>query len=94
MDAIKPTILFTLHYLGKEYKVQTFKDQYYSLMNLVSVHLGIPGFGLCSGMGSCGTCRVGINDGYQGKEKTVLSCDIKVDDELSNTIITLAEPGY
>ncbi len=81
----KHTILFTIIYEREVYPVQTFPGQYYSLMNLISDYLGIPGFGLCCGMGSCGTCMVKI-DGIP-----YLSCEVQVSDELANTTIVIEE---
>jgi aerobic-type carbon monoxide dehydrogenase small subunit (CoxS/CutS family) len=79
----KNTILFTLIYKGEEYQVQTRERQYFSLMTLISDYLTIPGFGLCSGMGSCGTCLVDI-DGT-----STLACEIPVNDDLANTRIKI-----
>ncbi|CAN5447869.1 hypothetical protein BH11BAC3_BH11BAC3_17250 [soil metagenome] len=88
------TIIFTIIYSGVEYQVQTYENEYFSLMNLISVHLGITGFGLCSGMGSCGTCFVEICGKMPASKKTVLACGINIDDELSNVEIRVHEPAY
>lgn len=82
-NAEKNTILFRLLYKDEEVQVQTSRNQYYSLMSLISDYLEISGFGLCSGMGSCGTCAVKI-DGMRS-----LSCDVPVNDELANTRIVI-----
>lgn len=82
-------IHFTLIYQNEQYPVQVARRQYYSLMGLISDHLDILGFGLCSGMGSCGTCMVTI-----GKGHSTLSCDIPVDDALANTIVEVQERHY
>ena len=79
------TILFTLVYRNEEVPVQTTRNRYYSLMGLISDYLKISGFGLCSGMGSCGTCLVTI-DGVRE-----LACAISIDDELANTRIVVQE---
>lgn len=50
--------------------------RYFSLMSLICNYLVISGFGLCCGMGSCGSCLVEI-DGYR-----TLSCAIAVNDDL------------
>lgn len=42
----KRNILFRLTYKDEEYPVQTARNEYHSLMSLVSDHLGILGFGL------------------------------------------------
>jgi ferredoxin len=94
MDFTKPTIFCKLVYPGGEYAVQTYRNQYYSLMTLVAGYTGMPGFGICSGMGSCGTCRVSIYDAYNKDGRSVLSCDTRVDDELSNTVIVVDGNDY
>ena len=87
MNQEKNTILFTLVYRGEEWPVQTSRNKYPSLMSLISAYLPMVGFGLCSGMGSCGTCVVEI-DGMRS-----FSCDVAVNDELANTRIVVAESG-
>jgi succinate dehydrogenase/fumarate reductase-like Fe-S protein len=89
-EAEKNTIMLTLVYQGKEYQVQTRRDQYYSLMTLISDHLSILEFGLCCGMGSCGTCGVEIKDKHSSIIQFALSCDVQVNDALANSIITVA----
>lgn len=84
-NADQNTILFTLVYQEEEYRVQTTRKKYFSLMSLISDYLQIPGFGLCCGMGSCGTCMVEI-DG-----RATLSCAIPIDDDLANTIIKIED---
>ena len=79
----KNTILFTLIYKDEEYQVQTRERQYFSLMTLISDYLNIPGFGLCSGMGSCGTCLVDIDGSF------TLACEVAVNVELANTRIKI-----
>ncbi|GAB3994408.1 hypothetical protein GCM10028807_32150 [Spirosoma daeguense] len=79
------TILFTLVYQQQEVHVQTYPNQYHSLMSLISDYLAIPGFGICCGMGSCGTCVVEIDDIRH------LSCDLPISDELANTQVVLKE---
>ncbi|MBN8820684.1 MULTISPECIES: hypothetical protein [unclassified Spirosoma] len=56
-------------------------------MSLISAYLPVVGFGLCSGMGSCGTCVVEI-DGIRS-----LSCGVAVSDELANTRIVVRQLG-
>ncbi len=87
-------IPLTLLYQGEAYPVRAFDNEYYSLMTLISAHLGIVGFGLCSGMGSCGTCLVEIGTKYSAATRLVLACDIRVNDELSNTQITIPNQRY
>jgi len=85
-------IFFTLEYKQNRFPVRVARNEYHSLMCLISDHLAPDGFGLCSGMGSCGTCMVTICDNEYGGRETTLSCDIAVNDELANTIIIVSEP--
>lgn len=94
MGTEKNTILLTLVYQDKQYPVQTRRDQYHTLMTLISDHLSILGFGLCCGMGSCGTCMVKINEKHSLIERFALSCEVQVSNELANTQITIAENNY
>jgi succinate dehydrogenase/fumarate reductase-like Fe-S protein len=82
----KSTILFTLIYGNEEYQVQTREKKYLSLMTLISDYVRISGFGLCCGMGSCGTCMVQIHGRF------TLACQVPVDDWLANSKITI-EPS-
>lgn len=79
----KNTIVLTLVLNGEEYQIQTREKQYFSLMTLISDNLSILGFGLCSGMGSCGTCLVEIDGRY------TLACEVPVTDELANSRIII-----
>jgi len=88
------TIIFTLMYLGKEYIVYTHRNKYHSLMVLIADHLSLPGFGLCSGMGSCGTCMVDIREKHSSFVRYGLSCEVQVNDELANTTIFIAAAIY
>jgi ferredoxin len=90
METEKNTILLTLVYEDQQYPVQTRRDQYHTLMALIADHLSIPGFGLCSGMGSCGTCMVRISEKYAPMGRFSLSCGVQINDELANTQITVA----
>lgn len=94
MNLEKNTIIFTLVYLGDEYPVQTYKNEYHSLMVLIADYLSLTGFGLCSSMGSCGTCMVEIKEKDASLVTHTLSCDVQVNDELANTIITVAKANY
>jgi succinate dehydrogenase/fumarate reductase-like Fe-S protein len=82
----KSTILFTLIYGNEEYHVQTRERKYLTLMTLISDYVNISGFGLCCGMGSCGTCLVKIDGCY------TLACQVPVDDWLANSKIEI-EPS-
>lgn len=90
----KRTLLFTLSYNGKQYPVQAVRKEYTSLMRLISGYLGIPGFGLCSGMGSCGTCMVTITGKGRHKGSSTLSCATPVDDELANAVVMITDGYY
>ena len=90
----KKTILFTLVYKKEHYPVQASKNEYHSLMTLISDHLDILGFGLCSGMGSCGTCMVTICSNNSVSGRGTLSCDIAINDELANTEVIVPEGYY
>jgi ferredoxin len=94
MNLKERAIIFTIICSGIEYHVHTYENEYYSLMNLISDYAGIAGFGLCSGMGSCGTCFVEICEKINDSKKNVLSCGIKIDDELCNVEITILESVY
>jgi aerobic-type carbon monoxide dehydrogenase small subunit (CoxS/CutS family) len=84
------SILFKIAYQGYITEVRTYPNQYYSLMTLISDQLAIPDFGLCCGMGSCGTCLVQISNGYHRGVKNVLACAVSVNDELANALVTIA----
>ena len=90
----KKDILFTLMHKGKAYQVYTHLNQYYSLMTLISDYLGTAGFGICSGMGSCGTCMVEICEQHVISGRNTLACDIRINDELANTIIIVPDAAY
>lgn len=90
----KKTILFTLVYKENHYPVQASGNEYHCLMTLISDHLGIPDFGLCSGMGSCGTCMVTIRSHNREERNGSLSCGIAINDDLANTEIIIPEGYY
>ncbi|SDT42855.1 hypothetical protein SAMN05216490_3445 [Mucilaginibacter mallensis] len=94
MPSDKSNIPLTLVYKGEYYPIRTYVNEYCSLMTLVSNRLAIPGFGLCCGMGSCGTCMVMMGSKHSSISRPVLACDIQVDDELSNTQINIPETRY
>ena len=87
MHPDKKTILFTLIYKGEMFPVRVSCNEYRSLMNLITDQLDVPGFGTCSGTGSCGTCMVNINR----EGCNTLSCYLPVNDELANTVIEIEE---
>ncbi|MEO6521221.1 MAG: 2Fe-2S iron-sulfur cluster-binding protein [Mucilaginibacter sp.] len=94
MSIEKNTILLVVYYRDESYPIQTYPNECYSLMTLISDKLAILGFGLCCGMGSCGTCLVQISDQYTTLKKNVLACDIRVNDNLANTHIIIPDNGY
>ena len=57
-------------------------------MTLISDQLQVSGFGLCSCMGSCGTCLVAI-DGMH-----TLACAAQVNDDIANTQIVVEEAYF
>lgn len=94
MPANERNISLTVIYKDEVYPIQTYLNEYGSLMTLISDHLAIPGFGLCCGMGSCGTCLVTIGNKYTSVSRSVMACGMQVNDELSNTQITISEQRY
>ena len=88
------TIMLTLVFEGKEYQIQANRNQYHTLMTLIEDHLSILGFGLCSGMGSCGTCLVKISEKHSPIESIALSCEVQINDDFANTKITIAKSDY
>jgi ferredoxin len=82
-------ILFTILHNGHEVSVRAKEDQYSSLMSLIADKIPMQGFGLCSGMGSCGTCLVSIYDRNSRLEKVALSCQVRVNDDLTSSKIIL-----
>ncbi|KAA0991974.1 2Fe-2S iron-sulfur cluster-binding family protein [Dyadobacter aurulentus] len=76
-------INFTVIYREQSHEVQVPKGRYFSLMSLLSDYLHLSGFGICSGMGSCGTCEVYI------RGRIVPACTIPVDDALAGSIINI-----
>ena len=94
MTTEKNTIIFTLIHEGTEYQVQTSKEQYHTLMVLISDHLSLLDFGLCCGMGSCGTCMVEISEKNSPVKQFILSCEVQIGDELANARVTIPESNY
>ncbi|WP_394772050.1 hypothetical protein [Mucilaginibacter sp.] len=90
----KTTIPLTLTYLEENHRLQTYPAQYHSLMTLISDHLAVPGFGLCCGMGSCGTCLVEMAESPTALKKPVLACRIQINDELSNAYVFIPDKIY
>lgn len=76
-------IHFTILIDEAEFKIQTYPHQYQSLMTLISDRFNLADFGLCCGMGSCGTCDVKING------LSVLACETAIDRSLSKSVIMI-----
>jgi aerobic-type carbon monoxide dehydrogenase small subunit (CoxS/CutS family) len=76
-------VSFTLVLNGENHIVEVREGQYFSLMSLIADHLPMYGFGLCSGMGSCGTCLVKIH------ERQTLACTVAVNDALNDMVIEI-----
>jgi ferredoxin len=89
VNAEKNTIIFRLSYDGTTNVIQTHKDQYDSLMCLISEYLNISRFGVCYGGGSCKTCGVILKESHNFEKKFVLACEVKIDDELANKSVII-----
>ena len=63
-------------------------------MVMISDHLSLLDFGLCCGMGSCGTCMVEISEKHCVAKQFVLSCEVQISDELANARITIPKSNY
>ncbi len=85
---------FTLVFNDEQYAVHTSVHASVSLMGLIAGRLGLPGFGLCSGMGSCGTCRVSICDKRDRVQGEALSCMLTINQSLNGCFIILPEIFY
>lgn len=86
--------MLTLHHLGESHLIQVTPGQYHSLMSLIVDYLAIPGFGLCCGMGSCGTCLVQITSAGSNIKSSVLACGVLVNDELANKTVLIPDKIY
>lgn len=75
-------IEFTLVWKDTTTPVHIQAGAFHSLMGLISAKLAIPGFGICNGMGSCGTCALRIVTPSTGISRRVLSCSVPVDTSL------------
>ncbi|GAB2977534.1 hypothetical protein GCM10027049_10870 [Mucilaginibacter puniceus] len=56
---VKDIVIF-IFYGGESYEIQTYTNEYRSLMMLIYDKIYTEGFGECLGMGKCGTCLVEI----------------------------------
>ncbi|ATP55618.1 ferredoxin [Pedobacter ginsengisoli] len=57
-------ISLTVIWDGISYELQTFPNEYRSLMMLIFDRIGPEEFGVCLGMGKCGTCLVEVIQGH------------------------------
>jgi hypothetical protein len=58
-------------------------------MCLISEYLDISRFGICYGGGSCKTCGVILKENGSSGKKFVLSCEVKIDDELAGKSVII-----
>lgn len=91
--AIGPIEFIVVHH-GLEVPVVVYQDQYFSLMSLITDKLQVRDFGLCSGMGGCGTCQVSIYHGNGKLKRVALSCQVGIDDVLMNAKIIVPDNVY
>lgn len=65
------------------------KTEYFSLLTLISERLQIPGFGVCNGMGSCGTCVIKIK--YRGQKSyfSYQACMVACDEMLEGAEVRI-----
>jgi aerobic-type carbon monoxide dehydrogenase small subunit (CoxS/CutS family) len=91
METQERNITLTLVFRHGRQIIQVYPNEYYSLMTLISDHLAIPGFGLCCGMGSCGTCVVDLCDKYTKSKRTVFSCGTMINDTLANIEVCIPD---
>jgi 2Fe-2S ferredoxin len=79
MEKFRNDIVVHVFYEGQEYKLNTYPNEYRSLMMLIYDRIYTEGFGECLGMGKCGTCLVEIISSiyelsyYERNEETTLS---------------------
>ena len=82
-------IIFTIVHEGKTWQIQTREGMYDSLMCFISDHVPVSNFGICYGGGSCGTCGVEVKDDCNGARRFVPSCEIPINDEITNKTINI-----
>jgi 2Fe-2S ferredoxin len=54
-------IAFIVSFEEEEYRISTYEGEYRSLMHLIYDKIYIEDFGVCKGMGKCGTCLVEVS---------------------------------
>jgi len=78
MDRSPNKINIVINYDQERYEIQTYPNEYRSLMMLIYDKIGVEGFGECLGMGKCSTCVVEIINcrqsptGYERNEDAAL----------------------
>jgi aerobic-type carbon monoxide dehydrogenase small subunit (CoxS/CutS family) len=84
-------IRFTVIHSNSSVNIGIEKNEYFSLLTLISEKFQIPGFGLCNGMGSCGTCMVRIK--YKGNTSCfyLQACQIACDELLDGAEVSILE---
>lgn len=87
-------IIFTLVYNEEEHIIQTRVGEYFSLMDVISQNLMLDCFGICSGMGSCGTCMVKMNMPQIEPCEYKLSCAVDIDYDICNKVVTIPNDRY
>jgi aerobic-type carbon monoxide dehydrogenase small subunit (CoxS/CutS family) len=94
METQERNITLTLIFRDERQTIQVYPNEYQSLMTLISDYMAIPGFGLCCGMGSCGTCVVDLCNKYTKNKRSVFSCDIMINDTIANTEVYIPDQNY
>lgn len=94
METQERNITLTLIFRDERQIIQVYPNEYRSLMTLISDYMAIPGFGLCCGMGSCGTCVVDLCNKYTKYKTSVFSCDIMINDTIANTEVYVPDQNY
>jgi 2Fe-2S ferredoxin len=106
MTSPRNPITFTVIYEETEHRLLSYHSEYRNLRDLILDKIFIDGFGECGGIGRCATCLVKISDRPKDRERNEqvtltkagvidssvrLSCQIPIDDELSNAVVTILE---
>jgi hypothetical protein len=58
-------------------------------MCLITTYFDISRFGICYGGGSCKTCGVLLKENNTAEKKFILSCEVKIDEELANKSVII-----
>ncbi len=89
MPCERDTIIFTLSHEGRNCVIQTPKNKYESLMCLISDYIMLTRFGICYGGGSCNTCGVLLKEKGSPGKKFILSCEVKIDENLTGKSVII-----